>query len=223
MLPETRTPLRYPENQIKWKGFGTNSFDHDVMDRGEITFVDNTNNREFFRGNKFVRAENIKALLVVPLIVRHNQKIGVMFVNYYAPRKFGEIEVSTIRLLADQASVAIHNSLLYAQAQRRADALSALYSAGTAISSSLTNFDIKNILQVICSQAKNMIKLGNDPDCFSHIALLQENSLVYVASSNQDILDRLEMGDAFVDLHTKGKIGVAGRAVIEKKYLISTM
>jgi len=69
----------------------------------EDTFNDDRFNREHFKRYK------IRAVMVSPLIVRH-QAIGVIFFNYHRePHKFSESEVYFARQLAATASIALQN------------------------------------------------------------------------------------------------------------------
>jgi PAS domain S-box-containing protein len=67
-----------------------------------------------------LRRHNIRALLVVPLIIR-GQGLGAIFFNYHVgPRQFAESEVNFARQLAATASVALENARL-SDEQKRAE------------------------------------------------------------------------------------------------------
>ncbi len=160
-------------------------------------------------GVPFAQREKIIASVGIPLKT-HGHKVGVMFVNLRRPHHFTSDEITNIRLFANQAAVAIHNTQLFQEIHKRAEVLNALYEAGKAITSTLT---LDEALQRICEQALKII--GRDPldeSCFSHVALLEGHKLRFIAASTPGILEILHQKIGAIDLAKDEQTGIAGRA-----------
>ncbi len=80
-------------------------------------FHDHRFNREHFRRH------NIRAVLIVPLVV-HDVPLGAIFFNYHTgTHKFMEAEVQFVRQLSAMASVALQNARLFAENSQTNQAL----------------------------------------------------------------------------------------------------
>jgi len=62
----------------------------------------------------FIRDKRVKSFAGVPLVIG-GTTVGVLYVNFFEPHSFSGEEQETIRLLANQAAVAIENARLYEQ------------------------------------------------------------------------------------------------------------
>jgi len=62
----------------------------------------------------FIKNKKIKSFAGVPLIIK-GRTVGILYVNFLEPHSFTKEEQETIRLLANQAAVAIENARLYQQ------------------------------------------------------------------------------------------------------------
>ena len=60
----------------------------------------------------FIKNKKIKSFAGVPLIIK-GRTVGILYVNYLEPHRFLKEERETLRLLANQAAVAIENAKLY--------------------------------------------------------------------------------------------------------------
>ncbi len=80
-----------------------------------------------------------------------------MNVAYTAPRGFADAELRVLKLLSDQAAMAIQNAQLYEAERRRVAALTALHETGLDVSQQL---DLPPLLQTIVSRAAQL--LGSD-------------------------------------------------------------
>jgi GAF domain-containing protein len=101
---------------------------------------------------EFFRRYGLISYLGVPLIV-HGETLGVLSLYAKERREFSEQEINFLLTLAGQASIAIHNSQLYQDAQNREThlqetnrMLSALHSVAAAASQSL---DLNEVLQAV--------------------------------------------------------------------------
>lgn len=66
----------------------------------------------------FIQDKEIRAFASVPLLSR-GRSVGVLYVNYFEPHAFSQEEQEIIRLLVNQAAVAIENARLYEKLEER--------------------------------------------------------------------------------------------------------
>lgn len=81
------------------------------------------------------------AIIGVPLKMGE-RVVGVMNTFYAQPSGFSEREVRTLRILANQAAIAVENARLYAQTEQRAQRLAILHELDRAVSATLHLDDI---------------------------------------------------------------------------------
>jgi GAF domain-containing protein len=67
---------------------------------------------DFLLGGEFTTDEGIRAAAGFQLRADQH-KVGVMFVNFRSPHRFTNDEITTMQLFADQAAMAVRNSILY--------------------------------------------------------------------------------------------------------------
>jgi PAS domain S-box-containing protein len=96
----------YHEEKVTQSQAKPDSIVYKMLNRDEPYIVDNVADNEDFRASRFTLEEGIKSLIAVPLKLA-DQPVGVMFVNYRTPHRFTIDQVANIRLLADQAAMAI--------------------------------------------------------------------------------------------------------------------
>ena len=176
-------------------------------------FAEEDAHRHQLLAGKFVTAEKIRAAFAIRLEAG-DCRVGVLFVNFRSRHRFSTNEIETIRLFANQAAVAIRNAQLHDKTKKRADALSGLYEAGQAITSTLT---LAETLQRVAEQTLNVVGRCESEGCFSHVALLNKNKdrLHFIAASTPEILNALTQGVKEINLRNGDRIGIAGRAVTE--------
>ncbi len=125
-------------------------------------------------------------------------------------RAFGKDDERTLELLATHAAAAINNARLYDQTKKRAEALEGLHKAGNAITSTLA---VNEVLAQIAEQALHIVSANPKEGCFSHVALLEENKLRFIAGFPLEILGDLRHSVGVIDLQKDAKKGIVGRAV----------
>lgn len=173
--------------------------------RGRWVARDTPNDKLLSR--PFANREGIASSVAIPLRAGE-QPVGVMFVNYRDPHDFGEDELESIDLFAQQAAVAIHNAQLYEQARRRAGRLQVLHDAGSAITSS---FDRNEILSRIAEHAWNLANFKSSKEAsFVDIKLIEAERVQLAASypPNEGGHIKAVLGD-----HPEIGIGIVGRAI----------
>lgn len=87
----------------------------------------------------------MRVQFVVPMEIQ-GRVLGVISLESDRDRTFTNSDIEFIQRLAARAAVALDNARLYREAERRADEMSALYSAGRSISSSLERDGILPII-----------------------------------------------------------------------------
>jgi PAS domain S-box-containing protein len=103
-----------------------------------------------------VEGEGYRAVLSVPLTVG-DRVLGALVTYRDTVGPFAARQVELLQALADQAAIAIHNSQLYAEAERRRREAEVLAEVARAITASL---DLDTVLQRITAGAKDLV--GSD-------------------------------------------------------------
>jgi len=187
-----------------------NSFVYRSIEEDEIKPVEQVADEPFFKKSRFARVEGIKSCLVIPL-KSADGKVGVMFVNYRTHHIFNLQEIKSVRSFADQAAVAINNSQLYSLAERRTWVLDGLYKSSHTIIKSL---QLKRTLNKVAQQALHIVGVHNITKSFSHVALLNDDMLDFVAASSRQIMATLRRGMSQINLADQDSShGIAGLAV----------
>jgi len=188
----------------------TNSFVYRSMEEDDIKVVEQVADEPFFKKSRFARVEGIKSCLVIPLKAADG-KVGVMFVNYRTHHIFTQQEIKSVKGFADQAAVAIDNSQLYSLAERRTRVLDGLYKSSHTIIKSL---QLKRTLNEVAQQALHIVGVHNIKKSFSHVALLNNDMLDFVAASSRQIMATLNRGMSQINLADQDSShGIAGLAV----------
>lgn len=179
------------------------------LDTPYYHFAENAPNDRLLQGD-FVHKEKVLSALGIQLRFS-GECVGVMFINHRTLHRFTEDEINNALEFADQAAVAIRNSQLHAETQKRAEAFQELYDGGKVITSALT---LEETLQRIEEHALRLIGIDSAKrGCFSHIALLENNKLRFIAASSKPIYQKLKKEIVELDLIKGPKIGIAGKAI----------
>ena len=205
--PPIMVGVRYPDRASRFGEVLSGSLIYEMLQRDDANIVQETAVNEMFRDSRFVREEQIRSCVAIPLKVAE-QKVGLMFVNYRSSHHFTANELYNVELFANQAAVAIRNAQLYNQVRKRAEELSALHEAGQTITSTLT---LDETLGRIAEQALYIVGVSDQASqCFSHITLLEGNTLSFVATYPSEMLEKLQKNFE-VNLETNTRLGIAGR------------
>ncbi len=207
--PSAMVGVRYPGIASQYEASSV-SIVYKMLERDEPYFVDKVAEDAHFKHTRFARDEGIESCAAVPLKAA-GQKVGVMFVNYRSRHRFTTDELTKIELFANQAAVAIRNTQLHERTKRQAETLGGLYEADKAITSTLT---LDEVLTRIAEQALHIVGANPQEGCFSHVALLEENKLRFIAGFPLEILTDLHHIIGEIDLQKDAKKGIDGRAVI---------
>jgi len=98
-----------------------------ILRTQDITVITNTTNRQFF-SNPAVVEEGIKSLICAPLRYQ-NETVGILYVNDFTPRKFPEMDLQELRILASFAAIAIRHAQMHEDVKQQAitDSLTGLF------------------------------------------------------------------------------------------------
>lgn len=100
------------------------------------------------------------AIIGLPLKIGQ-RVVGVMNVSYTRPRLFPETELQVLRLLADQAAIAIENARLYAQVATEKSHLSLLYEISRVLTTSLEPGEILDrAITLTCQSLNGLVGLA---------------------------------------------------------------
>ena len=122
------------------------------------------------------------AIIGLPLRVG-GRVVGVMNVSFTEPHIFGESELEIMRLLADQAAIAVRNARLFeAEHQRRREA-ETLYRAAQAFT---TTLDLPQVFEGILSELQQVVPYDS-----ASVQLLKENRLEIIGGHGFPNLDEL--------------------------------
>lgn len=106
----------------------------------------------------FQAFENVQTIAAVPLASK-DRVIGVLLVGHREAAKIGASDLTLVGAVGQQLAVALENTRLYAEAQRRAEELGSLREMGLALTSTL---DLREQLRLLHAQVQRVIK----PDTF---------------------------------------------------------
>jgi NtrC-family two-component system sensor histidine kinase KinB len=96
-----------------------------------------------------------KSVVSAPLLVR-DDLVGVITLTHPEPNFFNETHLELVQTIAGQAAIAVLNARLYAESQRRAQAMSAVAGSASAIGASL---DIQQVLDSILEQTTSALNV----------------------------------------------------------------
>ena len=91
-----------------------------------------------------------RAVLAVPVMMK-NRIIAILYVDSSKPRVFSKREISQVKILANQAAVAIENARLYAQVKQKIRDISISYKISQTLISTL---DFESLLSKILDEFK---------------------------------------------------------------------
>ncbi len=112
-----------------------------VLKGGEIQFVEDTSQTEFFNNPIAVR-EGIKSLICMPLML-HKKIVGILYLDDFVPRQFDRERLELLSILASFAAMAIDNARVHNRTRLMA------------ITDSLTGLHNRRYLQQILGQEQN--------------------------------------------------------------------
>lgn len=119
-----------------------------VVNQGEPVIINNAQGHPLFQSEE-AQKWGIYAIAGFPL-KRGDEMIGAFTITYLHPHRFTDDEILLLNLLADQASVAVHNAALFAESQRRLRDMAALVDMAQKITGKLKlKFVLQTTVQIL--------------------------------------------------------------------------
>ncbi len=150
-----------------------------------------------------IEREGYKAAAAAPLAAK-GRVHGALVVHYWEERTFGDEELAALKLLAEQASLAIHNAQLYGEAERRRKVAEVLARLARELTAS---FDDERIAGLF---ARGIVELLAARGAVVYRYESEDGSLHSMAAAGFD-------ADAVRGVVLRPGQGVAGRAVAERR------
>ncbi|GAB4411324.1 MAG: hypothetical protein Fur0044_05260 [Anaerolineae bacterium] len=147
-----------------------------VAQSGEAVIIPDMRNHPLFAD---APADWYGAIIGMPLKVGE-RVVGVMNAFYAQPYAFSDREISTLRILAGQAAIAIENARLYAETEQRAQQLAILNELDRAISATL---HLDDIYHAFARHTTRLLAYDQ-----ISIYLLEEEHILVVYEANVDDL-----------------------------------
>jgi GAF domain-containing protein len=119
----------------------------------------------------FIQNKNVKSFAGVPLVYGE-RTVGVLYINFFEPHSFSDEEKEIMRLLANQAAVAIENAQLYTHLEERTSQLRGLHEISVKITSRL---ELDDVLLSIAQTVRELLK-ADASTLFPYDAAQQEFS-----------------------------------------------
>ena len=130
-----------------------------VLKRRKPVFAEDAAKEPILLGGTFIRERKIKSCVGIPLKVGE-EPVGILFLNYLAPRHFTDNDKTVITAFAEQAAIAMQNALEMEKLRKRAQELTELYEIGLPLVSLTSAHKLSQTLEGIVIDAKD--KLGAD-------------------------------------------------------------
>lgn len=206
--PPTHTEVRYPK-RLRRKARFYPKMDS-LLERADPYVIKRIEEDPYFSNKAFGKDEEILSYAAIPLLA-NGEKVGLIYIMYRRPYGFTDREVENIRLLANQASIAIYNDQLFESQKKRSRTLEIIQEASNAI---LNNNYASLSLQDIAKKAIELIAgTSTVPFWQCHISTIIGTTLVHEASFpsplSVELVKRINVDFA----RSTAKIGIAGRCV----------
>lgn len=220
-FPPTYIGLPYKQEAWPYQRVPPNSIAYKMLQQDDLYIAERVDENPLFKNSTFAQQEGIKSCVAAPLKAA-GEKVGVMFVNYFSYHDFTADEITNTQLFANQAAVAISNAQQYEALKRSEAYLSALYDAAKAITASF-GAGSKKVLDDIVKQAVECIQ--GKHGLKAHLGTIE----LYNERTNELSFESVYPPEEFPNLaarighqrpldRTQGKIGIAGRAVLNRRY-----
>ena len=210
-FPPAMVGVRYPDKVVELDCVVKDSVPYRIVAMDDL-YVSERAMADPLLNGKFTKREGIKSFVGIPLIA-DDDKVGIMCVNYRHHHNFSLDEITTVRLFANQAAVAIRNAQLYKQVRNRADELQALYEAGRIVTGSL---DLGEIFNHLAEQAMNLTERDGERAKLAGIVLVEGKKAKFVSAYPPDDIERIKAmrgGEIDLEKGEDGKIGIIGRTI----------
>ena len=213
--PAVSGEIHFPGEVSRTRNVDRTATPYKVISMNDIYVTEDTQ-QDALLGSPFSIRENVASSVAAPLIT-HGRRVGVLFINYcHEKHSFTSEELANIRLFSHQAAVAISNAMLYTEEQKRREMLKIIDEAGRTVTSSL---QLDEIFDNLAHQVYDISGERGERASFATITLVEGNHTIVMAAyppeEEQNII-RSKIARVELDGKTKGRIGIVGRAVLNK-------
>lgn len=229
-LPPIHSQVRDPAHLASGACVLQNSLVLLILDADGIVEVPDVRAHPRFSISHFARQEDVVSCAACPLIFGQ-ERLGVLFISYRAPHSFSQSDREHIRLLADQAAIAIHNDQLFQTRQRQLKTQEVIAQVGAAITRTLVQDALSSEPDGALApwadppgheQLNRIVELTLDlvPESirdsgFAHLAMREGDHLRFTAAHPRAHLRQLRASLGDVSLSApQPRIGIMGRAVL---------
>lgn len=187
---------------------------YDVVYADEPLIADDIQSHSAFKDRRFSADEKIVSCVALPLKVG-SARVGAMFANYRTSHRFQSEELEDIKLLANQAAIAIYNAQLLDRERLQTRMLQSLNTAAQSVTNSL---ELDDTLQSILFETYRLFDIQSRELVHASIWLIENDTDIRFVSqppvtNPQSALfgkKRITNWDQGIE---GSKIGVTGRAL----------
>ena len=217
--PATAGMLRFPGELTKTTTVDRSATPYKIIGMDDIYVRENTLTDKIL-GSAFALRENVHSTVAMPLKT-NNVRAGVLFINYCDERHiFTNEELSIVRLFAHQAALAISNSMLFDEEQKRREVLKIIYEAGRTVTGSLK---LDEVIDNLAYQAYSLLRERSETASFVAINLVKENrtilQAVYPQSQKSNVI-QANIKEVDLAKGLDGRIGIVGQVVKNKTSIL---
>jgi HD-GYP domain-containing protein (c-di-GMP phosphodiesterase class II) len=139
------------KRQVPWE-----AYQQEILSKGRLAVFADVNYLPDYAARLLWSGENLRSLVFAHLFVNHKY-LGSLFAGSRAtPRSFTEQELTLLQVFSQQLAVAIANTRVLEETERRLQRIQALYTIETAINGSL---NLETSLEMLLSQAIPLLDL----------------------------------------------------------------
>ncbi|MEA2603967.1 MAG: hypothetical protein QOF89_4959 [Acidobacteriota bacterium] len=192
-----------------------------ILRRGPVSVYDYTKVKNF-GVPEVIAGHGIRSGLSVPMF-REEQIVGAMVIHTRRARHFTEEDATLLGLIANQTAIALERAKQYEENNRRSSYLSALYEASKAIASHFGLERRKILDDIVQSAVEGITGIYGPKALLGTLWLFDKNKdklvleSVYPPTLHSAPSQVGERQSVRRLLRNKGRIGVTGRVVLERK------
>jgi GAF domain-containing protein len=189
-----------------------NSVPYRIVARDELHLSENVDRDPLIHG-KFTEREGIKSFVGIPL-VSNQVKVGVLCLSFRHRHRFTGSEISTIKLLAMQAAVAIQNGESYKKVREKSEIFESLHEASHVVTGLLNESEI---LKAVAREACKLTGIHGETASCCIGMLNKRNLLEFKTAYPEPYFERLHLDQLSIDMNKSEGTGICGRAIREAR------
>ncbi len=223
LLPPTMENVREPEKISSPQEEADFKAVYRALEQGRMVAVNKMLNTPELARTRFAREEGIESCLVAPLVLKNEQRHGILFINYRRLHRFSEQEKELAQLLADQAALALHVS----RARRSREYLKLIHEVGQELTRSFSA-QPDSLLAELLERAVEAMKRIKQSDwqrdqmvgtiqLYDAAAQRLEFRSIYPPAAGAKFRERIGKTWSIDEAQAGARVGVTGRAIREQR------